>query len=89
MTAIVSWSEGVMSLAQPPVVSECSVLGDAVGSGLLFPNSSFPYYRWLKKPLQEDVWRDGVAICADASQHDGHLVIIPGYMVEFESFEPS
>ena len=27
-------------MAQPPIVSECSVLGGAVGSGLLFPDSS-------------------------------------------------
>ena len=52
-------------------------------SGLLFP-----YYGWLKEPLQEDVWRDGVAFHTDACQHVCCLVIIPGYMVEFESFEP-
>ena len=35
MTSIITWAEGVISLAEPPIVSECSVLGSAVGSGLL------------------------------------------------------
>ena len=35
MMAIIAWAEGVISLAEPPVVSECSVSGSAVGSGLL------------------------------------------------------
>ena len=39
MTAIISWAEDVTSLAEPPVESECSVSGGAVGSGLLFPDS--------------------------------------------------
>ena len=55
-----------------------------VVSGLLFP-----YYGWLKEPFQEDVWRDDVAFCADACQHVGSLVVVPGYMVEFESLELS
>ena len=40
ITAIISWAEGVISLAEPPIVSEWSELGDAAGSGLLFPDSS-------------------------------------------------
>ena len=39
MTAIITWDEDVTSLAEPPVVSECSVSGSAVGPGLLFPDS--------------------------------------------------
>ena len=39
MTAIITWAEDVTSLAEPPVVSECSVSGGAAGSGLLFPDS--------------------------------------------------
>ena len=39
MTAIIMWAEDVTSLAEPPIVSECSVSGSAVGSGLLFPDS--------------------------------------------------
>ena len=39
MTAIITWAEGVISLAEPPIMSECSVSGSAVGSGLLLPGS--------------------------------------------------
>ena len=39
ITTIITWAEGVTSLAEPPVVSECLVSGGAVGSGLLFPDS--------------------------------------------------
>ena len=39
MTAIIVWADGVVSLAEPPTVSECSVRESAVVSGLLFPDS--------------------------------------------------
>src|SRR3954471_24503191 len=35
MTAIIVWAEGAVSLAEPPIMSDCSVSGSAVGSGLL------------------------------------------------------
>ena len=39
MTAIITWAEGVISVAEPPIVSECSVSGVVAGSGLLLPVS--------------------------------------------------
>ena len=35
MTAIITWAEGVISMVEPPIVSECSVSGVVAGSGLL------------------------------------------------------
>ena len=37
--AIISWAEGVISVAEPPIVSESSVSGILAGSGLLLPVS--------------------------------------------------
>ena len=39
MTAIITWAEGVISLAEPPIVSDCSASSGAAGSGLLFAGS--------------------------------------------------
>src|SRR4051812_3792343 len=39
MTTIITWAEDVTSLADPPIMSECSVSGSAVGSGLLLLSS--------------------------------------------------
>ena len=39
MTTIIMWAEGVISTAEPPIVSECSVSGVVAGSGLLFAGS--------------------------------------------------
>src|SRR3954471_21530756 len=39
MTAIITWAEGVISVAEPPIVSDCSASGGAVRSGLLSAGS--------------------------------------------------
>ena len=39
MTSIITWAEGVISVAEPPIVSESSVSGILAGSGLLLPVS--------------------------------------------------
>src|SRR4051812_24287404 len=39
MTAIIAWAEGVISVAEPPVMSDCSASGCAVVSGLLSAGS--------------------------------------------------
>ena len=39
MTAIITWAEGVISVAEPPIVSEYSVSRVVVGSGLFLPVS--------------------------------------------------
>ena len=35
MTAIITWAEGVISMAEPLIVLECSVSGVVAGSGIL------------------------------------------------------
>src|SRR3954465_6589201 len=39
MTAIITWAEVVISLAEPPIMSDCSVPDSADGSGLSLPGS--------------------------------------------------
>ena len=39
MTAIITWAEGVISVAGPPIMSDCSASSGAVRSGLLFAGS--------------------------------------------------
>ena len=39
MTAIITWAEGVISLAEPPIVSDCSASSGVTESGLLFAGS--------------------------------------------------
>ena len=39
MTDIITWAEDVISVAEPPITSECSVCGIVVVSGLLLPVS--------------------------------------------------
>src|SRR3954462_13113887 len=39
MTAIITWAEGVISVAEPPIMSDCSESSGAVRSGLLSAGS--------------------------------------------------
>src|SRR3954468_12718673 len=39
MTAIIAWAEGVISVAGPPIMSDCLALGCAVMPGLLSEGS--------------------------------------------------
>ena len=39
MTAIIVWADGVVSLAEPPTLSECTVRGSVTVSELLFLDS--------------------------------------------------
>ena len=89
MTAIITWAEGVISMAEPPIVSECSVSGSAVGSELLLFGSPSHATDGLKRFFQEDVGGDYIAFCADACYDICCLIIFPGYMVKFKSLEPS
>ena len=82
MTAIITWAEGVISLAEPPIVSECSVSGGAVGFGLLLigsPSHATDGLNSLSKKMLEDY----IALCADACQDICRLIIFPGYMVKY------
>ena len=89
MTAIITWAEDVTSLAEPPVVSECSVSGGAVGSGLLFPDSPSHSMDGLNSLSKKMLGGDCIALRADACQDVCCLIIFLGYMVKFEPLESS
>ena len=77
-------------MAEPPIVSECSVSGSAVGSGLLLFGSP-SHTKDGENSLSKKVLGGGdyIAFCADACQDICCLIIFPGYMVKFKPFEPS
>ena len=89
MMAIITWAEGVISVAEPPIVSESSVSGILAGSGLLLPVSPSHTTDGLNNLSRKMLGGDYIAFCADACQDICRLIIFPGYMVKFEPFEPS
>ena len=89
MTAIITWAEGVISLAEPPIVSECSVSGSAVGSGLLLFGSPSHATDGLKSRSKKMLGGDYIMFCTDACQDICRLIIFPGYMVKFMPLKPS
>ena len=88
MTAIITWAEGFISLAEPPIVSECSVSGVSAGSGLLLPVSPSHTTDGLDN-LSKKMLGDRVVFCADAGEDIRRLIVFPSHMVKFEPFEPS
>ena len=89
MTAIITWAEGVISLAEPLIVSECSVSGSAVESGLLLFGSPSHTTDGLNSLSKKMLGGDYIAFCTDACQDICRLIIFPGYMVKFKPLEPS
>ena len=89
MTAIITWAKGAMSMAEPPIVSECSVSGSVVGSGLLLFGSPSHTTDGLKSLSKKMLGGDYIAFCADACQDICRLIIFPSYMVKFKPLEPS
>ena len=77
MTAIITWAEGVISLAEPPIVSECLVSGSAVGSGVLLFGSPFHTTDGLNSLSKKMLGGDYIAFCADACQDICRLIIFP------------
>ena len=75
-------------MAEPPIVSECSVSGSAVGSGLLLFGSPSHTTDGLNN-LSKKMLGVYIVFCANACQDMCRLIILPGYMVKFEPFEPS
>ena len=66
MTAIITWTEGVISLAEPSIVSECSVSGSVVGSGLLLFGSPSHTTDGLNNLSKKMLGGDYIAFCTDA-----------------------
>ena len=88
MVAIITWAEGVISVAEPPIMSECSVSGILAGSGLLLPVSPSHTTDGLNN-LSKKMFGDHIAFCADAGEDIRRLIVFPSHMVKFEPLEPS
>ena len=86
--AIITWAEGVISVAEPPIMSECSVSGVVAGSGLLLLVSPSHTTDGLNN-LSKRCWGHRIAFCADAGEDIRRLIVFPSHMVKFEPLEPS
>ena len=88
--AIISWADGVISVAEPLIVLESSVSGILAGSGLLLPVSPSHATDGLKS-LSRNMLGGGdpVAFCADAGEDIRRLIVFPSHMMKFEPLEPS
>ena len=89
MTAMMRWADGVILVAEPPVMSVCSESGVVVGSGFGVAALPLPHHRWLEKPFQEDVRWDRAALSADAGKGICRLVTFSSHMVKLEPLKPS
>ena len=90
MTAIITWAEGVISLAEPPIVSDCSASSGAAGFGLLFAGSPSHATDGLNNLSKKMLGGgDCIAFCSDACQDVRCLIVFSGYMVKLQPFEPS
>ena len=85
---MISWAEGVISVAEPPIMSECSVSGVVAGSGLWLPVSPSNTTIGLNS-LSRKMLGDRIAFCTDAGEDIRRLIIFSSHMVEFEPLEPS
>ena len=88
MTAIMTWAEGVISVAEPPIMSECSVSGILAGSGLLLPVPPSHTTDGLNS-LSKKMLGDRIAFCTDAGEDIRRLIVFLSHMVKFEPLEPS
>ena len=84
---MISWAEDVISVAEPPIVSECSVSGVVAGSGLLLPVSPSHTTDGLNNLSKKML--GGIALSADTGEDIRRLIVFPSHMVEFKPLEPS
>ena len=89
MTAIIAWADGVILLAGPTTMSECSVWGSVVGSGLLFPDSPSHSTDGLNSLSKKILGGTGSRFSADAGEDIRRLIVFSDHIVEFEPLEPS
>src|SRR4051812_50053281 len=89
MTAIITWADGVISVAGPPIMSDCSASGCAVMSGLLSEGSPSHVTDGLNNLSKKMLGGDCISFCSDACQDVRCLIIFPGDVVKLQSLEPS
>ena len=87
MMAIITWAEGVISVAEPPIMPECSVSVVVAGSGLLLPVTPSHTTDGLNN-LSKKMLGDRIAFCTDAGEDIRRLIVFPSHMVKFEPLEP-
>ena len=85
---MISWVEGVISVAEPPIMSECSVSGILAGSVLLLPVSPSHTTDGLNN-LSKKMLGDRIAFCTDAGEDIRRLIVFPSHVVKFKPLEPS
>ena len=88
MMANITWAEGVISVAEPLIMSECSVSGFLAGSRLLLPVSPSHTTDGLNN-LSKKMLGDRITFCTDAGEDIRRLIVFPSHMVKFEPLEPS
>ena len=88
MMAIITRAEGVVSVAEPPIMLECSVSSVVAGSGLILPVSPSHTTDGLNN-LSKKMLGDRIAFCTDAGEDIRRLIVFPSHMVKFEPLEPS
>ena len=86
--AMISWAEDVISVAEPPIVSEYSVSGILAGSGLVLPVSPSHTTDGLNS-LSRKMLGGRIVFCTDAGEDIHRLIVFPSHKVKFEPLEPS
>ena len=86
---MITWAEGVISVAEPPITSDCSGSGVVYGSGLVLPVSPSHTIDGLNSLSKKYIWWDGVTFSADARKDIRRLIVFSNHMVEFEPLESS
>ena len=81
MTAIMRWADGVISVAEPPMISVLILVSVAA---LILPHPG-----WLEEPFQKDVRWDGVALSTDAGKDVRRLITFSSHVMKLEPLEPS
>ena len=87
--AIIMWAEGVISVVEPPIMSECSVSGILAGSGLLLPVSPSHTMDGLNNLSKKMLGGDRIMFCADVGEDICRLIVFPSHVVEFKPLKPS
>ena len=82
------WDEGVISVAEPPMMSVCSESGVAIGSGLELPVSPYHTTDGLNS-LSRKMLGDRVALSTDAGEDICRLIVFSSHMMKFEPLELS
>ena len=84
---MITWAEGVISVAEP--MSVCSGSGVVVGSGLVLPVSPCHTTDGLKSLSRKMFRWDRVALSTDGGEDIGRLIVLPDDMMKFKPLEPS